>query len=345
MNIYTNDGWLNAEEIINQPEPLTFVVGARGIGKTYGFIKYFVERGIPFIYMRRTQIETDLQGDERTTSLKKIFNDLGITDLEYKPAGKGKLHVINQIITDQEGNQTRRNICMCVPMSTMAGIRGFDFSDYQYGIYDEFITEPHVKALRQEGNAVAAAYETINRNREIEGYPAFKLFCLANSLNIANDVFMVFGLIEPAEALINAPDEKMIYRRQNILLIIPKNSPISRKKESTALYSEVSEEYAKMAIRNEFILNDFTYVKKLNLNEYKCKFNVGSLFIYEHKNKREYYCTFTRGETKIRYTDSYADLIRMQRERMKYWMRYLDGKIRFDSYRAIALFEKYYSAK
>lgn len=345
MKIYTNEGWLNAEEIISQKEPLIFVVGARGIGKTYGFIKYFVERKIPFIYMRRTQIESDLQGNEVTTSLKKILNDLGITQIEFKPAGKGKLHLINELVTDPEGNTVSRNICICVPMSTMYGIRGFDFSDYQYGIYDEFITEPHVKALRQEGNAVAAAYETINRNRELEGMPAFKMLFLANSLNIANDVFLTFDLVEPAEMLINAPDDQMIYRRKNILLIIPKNSPISKKKESTSLYSEVSEEYARMAIKNEFILNDFTYVGKKDLKEFRCRFNVDKLYIYQHKDQPVYYVTFTRGETKDRYSSSYADLIRMQREKMKFWIRYLDGKMLFDSYRAVALFEKYFSAK
>lgn len=344
MNIYDKDGWLNAPEIIRQPEPMTFIVGARGIGKTYGFIKYFIERRIPFIYMRRTQIETDLQGNENTSSLKKIFLDLGIS-AAFRSLGKGKLHAIDEIYLDDECNQQRRHLCLCVPMSTLASIRGFDFSDYDFGIYDEFITEPHVKALRQEGNAVAAAYETINRNRELSGNKAFKMCFLANSLNIANDVFMTFDLVQPAEYLINAPDEQMVYRRKNILLIVCKRSPISDRKADTALYSEVSEEYARMAIKNEFILNDFSYVKKLDLREYKCLWSVGDLYVFRHKHESAFYVTFSRGETKKKYSTAYADLIRMQREQLRFWMRYLDGKIRFDSYRAVALFEKYYNAK
>lgn len=344
MDIYDKDGWLNAPEIIQQPEPMIFVIGARGIGKTYGFLKYFIEQRIPFIYMRRTQIETDLQGNENTTSLKKIFYDLGIKPV-FRSLGKGKLHEIAEVYQDEEGNERRRVICLCVPMNTISAIRGFDFSDYDYGIYDEFITEPHVKAIRQEGNAVAAAYETINRNREIENRNAFKMFFLANSLNIANDVFMVFDLVEPAEYLINAPEDRMIFRRKNILLIVCKKSPISERKSETALYSEVSEEYARMAIKNEFILNDFSYVRKHDLKEYKCLWSVGDLYIYRHKHESAFYVTFTRGETKKKYSTAYADLIRMQREQLRFWMRYLDGKIRFDSYRAVALFEKYFSAK
>ena len=331
MELYTKQGWLNAEGILQEPEAFKFITGARGIGKTYGFLKYFLKNKIKFILMRRLQDESELQWDPVTSSLTPVCRDLGITWHTEKVSKKAK-----RIIAD-DGTE----ICICLALSTFSGIRGIDLTSYDYVIYDEFITEPHVRQLKMEGLALSNAYETIARNREIQGSEPLQMICLSNSLNIANDVFMQFDLVTPAESLISTGQE--IYREGNKLLIVCQNSPISKKKAGSVLYTSASEEFAKMAIHNKFILNDFTYVSTKKLNEYRCIWSVGSLYVYEHKGKDEYYITFTRGETGTRYGDNYMDLQRCQRDKWKYWTMYLDGYIRFDSYKAIALFEKYFN--
>ena len=51
--LYTKEGWVNWQYILDQGCAFTMVVGARGTGKTYGLMKELVERKQPFIYLRR----------------------------------------------------------------------------------------------------------------------------------------------------------------------------------------------------------------------------------------------------------------------------------------------------
>lgn len=334
INLYQPDGWVDVESILEAGYPFNFITGGRGIGKTYGFIRWMIMNDTPFILLRRTEIESQLQADPKTSSVTAVCNDLDIT---FHAAVHGKK--MRSLYRDDNDHE----ICLCAALSTFASVRGVDLSAYRYIIYDEFITEPHVRALKMEGIALSNAYETINRNRELSGEDPVRLLALSNSLNISNDIFMQFDLISAAENMLNEDVE--IYARGKILLLILQHSPISEKKAGTALYQAASEEYARMSIKNEFILNDFRYVKKQNLKEYKPIWAVGSLYIYEHKSRPEFYITFKKANLPKAYVygDNYMDLTRMKRDHLRTWWNYLDGMIKFDSYKAVSLFEKYFA--
>ena len=332
MKLYLKSGYLNMAGIIESNYPFIFVPAARGTGKTYGALKYHLQKKHKILLIRRTKTEAELQAKAESTSYKAIFNDLQI-DSYYctssAAAGYGTVNI---------GEDT---IAYVAALNTFASVKGLDFSDIDYIVYDEFIAEPHVRKIKNEGMALANLYESVNRNRELAGRPPVQLLCLANSVNMANDVFMYFNLIEDAEQMLQADEE--IRELGNKLLIIPQHSPISERKSETALYKAVSNEFAEMAIKNKFILNDFTYVQRRNLKEYSCLFKVGDLFVYRHKSNHEYYVTFTRGQTKNIYTNGYADLSRFRRDKWRFAGYYLDGMIRFENYRAVALWEKYFA--
>lgn len=325
-----NKGYFNARDVILNAKPFTLIVGGRGIGKTFGVIKYLLENNRKFIYLRRTQTESDLQSSPLTSSLSKLLNRY-TNDYQFSKLSKN----VGMVEYDNGG------VVYTCALSTFASIRGIDFDDVEYIVFDEFIKESHIKAIKNEGLALANLYESINRNRELEGLKPVILICLANSMDIANDVFIHFDLVAQAEFMINNNVE--IYYRDNIMLIICQHSPISKEKEKTVLYKDASEEFARMALRNEFIMNDFTYIKKLSLNGYQIVLQVGELFLYRKKNdSMNYYCCFTKSTTKRIYTTSSADLERFRRAEWRYYGKYLDGYIRFESYKACALFEKYY---
>ena len=334
MQIYdTITGYFNAEEILSSRFYFIFVTGARGTGKTFSTLKYLMEEKKTFIFMRRTQTEADLQGGTGDASeITKVCNYLGI---------EPKFNKIHQNVTVCDYGKGKIFI---LGLSTFAKIRGMNFSSCDFIVYDEFITEPHVPALKAEGLALQNMYESANRNRELEGKRPIKLICLSNSLNIANDIFISWDLIGPAEELSGAPDEQMIYTRNETLLIIMKNSPISEMKEETMLYRNASEEFKDMALHNKFILNDFTYVESRNLRDYRPVFQVGNLYFYRHKSLTEFYVSFKHAEVKDerRYRATISDLQRFRRKENKYWGAYLDGLVRFESYKCIALFEKYF---
>lgn len=329
LKLYDKEGWFNAKDVINSGYAFIFCTGARGIGKTYSTLQYLINNRKPFIYLRRTQDEADLQANEGTSSITKVLN---ANKLEYRFTKLTKK--VGCIIV--EGIPL---IYTCA-LSTFSSIRGINFDNVKYAVYDEFISEPHVRTFRAEGLALMNFYESVNRNRELEGDKPLVLIGLSNSLNIANDIFMEFDLVTEAEQLTTSGIE--VFTRNNTMLIILQESPISKKKASTTLYTNASEQYARMAISNKFILNDFTYVRKRNLKEYTIVLNVGDLYLYKHKTRNEYYCTFTKATTKRKYTTGLSDLERFKRAEWRYYARYLDGFITFDSYKAVALFEKYY---
>ena len=77
-NIYTPEGWLDVPKIVAKPYPFIFCTGARGVGKTYGALKYVIENGIPFIYLRRTLTETEfLAANESNTPFARLNEDTG----------------------------------------------------------------------------------------------------------------------------------------------------------------------------------------------------------------------------------------------------------------------------
>lgn len=318
--------------IIETGYPFIFIPGARGIGKTYGGLKYFVDHQDPIILLRRTQTEIDIQNDPKGdgTSFQPVLSDQG---RQWRVTRNKNIGYI------WEGEQL---LGINIALSTFANIRGaFDFSYIKHVFYDEFIAEAHVKKIKNEGMALANFYESINRNRELKGQDPLQLICAANALNIANDVFMYFDITTAVEKMIQEGIE--VKAIGNKLIILPLHSPISEKKAQTALYTAINSEFTDMAVNNKFVLNDFSYIKKRPLNEYKCLFRIGDLFIFEHKSRQEFYCTFKKGETKEVYQANYSGLEKLQRSRWKFAGYMLDGMISFESYRVFALFCKYFN--
>ena len=328
--LYADNGYFNATAVIDDDRySFQFITGARGTGKTFSTILYLLKRREPFIYLRRTQDESDLQANENTSSITKVLKYLKLNYTFGKLSKKVGVIYVNE-----------DPLVYTCGLKTFASIRGVDFGNIKYAIYDEFIPEVHVSKFKAEGLALMNFYESINRNRELEGEEPLKLIGLSNSMNIANDTFMEFDLVSPAEKLSTGSDE--IYVNNNIMLVIMKDSPISKLKAETSLYHNASEQFHKMAIDNKFILNDFTYVQKRNLKEYKAILKVGDLYLYQHKSNKEYYVSFVQSTTKNIYTSSLADLERFRKKENKYYAKYLLGKVAFDSYKAVALFDKYY---
>ena len=333
-SLYTKSGYLDMPAIIESGYPFIFVPAARGTGKTYGTLKYFLDKQETILLLRRTQIEADMQTDAEASSYLSIFDDLGITEYRFKKSkGFGMVYY-----SDPDG--TEHTAAVVASLATFSTRRGADLQYIRYLVYDEFIAEPHVRKIKNEGMAFANLYETVNRNRELSGAEPLRALLLANSVNLANDIFMYFNVIQTAEEMTKTGEQ--VRTIGNKLLIMPVNSPVSNKKAKTALYTAVNEEFADLAISNKFILNDFTYVQRRNLKEYQCIWSVGTLYVYQHKSDQRFYVSSSRGKTKTRYTDGYADLEKMRRAKWRFISFYLDGMIFFDSYESVALWEKYF---
>ena len=271
--IYTSEGWVNWDYILDQQASFISVVGARGVGKTYGIFKKLTSEGKKFIYLRRLKSQLDQCGKIEGNPFKKINDDM---TRDIKPFSSGG------IITFREADKTGQIIAVGVALSVVANIRGIDFSDYDYIVFDEFIASAGERPIKNEFHAFLNFYETVNRNRELEGKQAVKCIMLGNANTLINPYFSAWHFMKTAVKMISGG--QMVWRsgdntRLNILLL---QSPISKKKKDTALYQNATDDFIEMALDNAF-RTDETKIKSEPLKEYIHLVSVGEIGIYKHK--------------------------------------------------------------
>ena len=76
--IYTSSGWVNWDYILDQEAAFISVVGARGVGKTYGIFRKLVTEGKKFIYLRRLKSQLDQCSKLEGNPFKRINLDLNL---------------------------------------------------------------------------------------------------------------------------------------------------------------------------------------------------------------------------------------------------------------------------
>ena len=75
---YTKEGYIDVDKTLEKDHStFIFMVGARGIGKTFGFLKYLIDKQIKFIYMRRTQTQIDMIKSDELNPFKALRIELG----------------------------------------------------------------------------------------------------------------------------------------------------------------------------------------------------------------------------------------------------------------------------
>ena len=335
MGIYLDSGYLNISQILSYDLPFNFIVGGRGTGKTYGALKTAYEENIRFILMRRTQAQCDLINKPEFNPFKVLNADIG-SSATVKSISKYNSKII------EETEESERILGYTCALSTIANMRGFDASDVELLIYDEFIPERHERAIKNEGTAFLNAFETINRNREIKGEKPLQVLCLANAFNVANPIFLELGLVGRCEKMKNTGTELFMDKERGVLLVLLQNSKISKAKADTALYRLSSGSYADMALSNDFVYNNTDNIKSMALKEFKLICTVGEINIYRHKSKRLFYVSEHRTGTAPTYK---SDEVNLQRYRKNYglalYSAYMRNNVICESLLTKSLFELY----
>lgn len=332
MNIYEKSGYLDIPAIVNLRIPFTFIVGGRATGKTYGALKYVLTSHRKFMLMRRTQSQADLINKAELSPFKPVCEDMGI---EIDTAPMTKYNAKFMLGEDIIG--------YTCALSTISNMRGFDASDVDLLIYDEFIPERHERALKNEGAAFLNAYETINRNRELKGRRPLQALCLANAFDIANPIFMELGLVGIAEKMQQQGRELYINRDKGIMIVMPKSQKISNKKSETALYKLTEgSNYADMALSNKFSYNPTDNIKTQPLGEYRPVVAVGEITIYKHKSGRRYYVSEHRTGNPESYNTDEVDIKRfIAAHGRRLYRAHMNGRVLFENMTCKSLFELY----
>lgn len=281
--LYNSEGWVNWEYIMQQEESIISVVGARGTGKTYGCFKWLLENNKRFIYLRRLKSQLEECKKEIGNPFKKLNTDLGI---EIKPFSNGGTVVFNY------EEKAGLNAAVGVALSVVANIRGIDFSDYDYIVFDEFIPSDGERPIKNEFQAFLNFYETVNRNRELEGKKAVKCIMLGNANKISNPYFTGWHCMKRIINMIRGKQYVWRDSSKTRMIILLLDSPISEKKQETVLYKNANNDFILMALDNAF-RTDETKIKSEPLKEFNHIVSIGEIGIYEHKTDRRYYVSTT----------------------------------------------------
>ena len=284
--LYQADGWVNWDYILEQPASFISVVGARGVGKTYGIFKKLITAGEKFIYLRRLKSQLDQCGKLEGNPFRKLNLDLGKEITPYSSGG---------IITFRSGDKAGEIAAAGVALSVVANVRGIDFSDYNYIVFDEFIASIGERPIKNEFAAFLNFYETVNRNRELEGKTPVKCIMLGNANTLINPYFSAWHFMKTAIRMITG--DQMVWRSpdQTRMVILLLHSPISEKKKDTALYQNATSDFIEMALDNSF-RTDETNIRSEPLTEYIHMVSIGEIGIYKHKSERRYYVSSTQGD-------------------------------------------------
>lgn len=328
--IYDKNGWVNWDYIINQDAVFYSVTGARGVGKTYGLFKWCIEHDKKFIYLRRLKSQLDQCSRADGNPFKKINADM---DLHIMPKRSGG----NILFMDGE-----KLVAVGVALSTVANVRGIDFSDYDLIVFDEAIASEGERPIPKEFNAFQNFYETVNRNRELAGDKPVIAVLLGNANKLTNAYFSGWKFTKTALKMLKGG--QMVWRSADgtRIMILLLDSPISKKKAETGLYKNASKDFMSMALDNAF-RTDATNIKSMPLIEFIHIVSVGEIGIYKHKTERKYYVSFTTKDSP--YYDSYGIGLKMfQQDFYNLRLYYMINKtVFFENYECELIFRELYN--
>lgn len=283
--------------------PFIFCYGGRGTGKTFGALEYarqhYFDTGERFILLRRLQSQIDLINKPEYSPFKAVDSFRGWEETTTKSVSK---YTSGFYVGEDCIGYT-------AALSTFANMRGFDASDCSMIIYDEFIPEAHERPLKHELSALLNAYETVNRNRELNGKKAVQMLALANANNLGNPIFDGLGLVDIVEKMEQKGKSWRELPERGILLVRLDASRISAAKSDTALYRLArGTEFEAMSIANRFAAVDSWPVRSMPLAEYRPIARLGDLCFYRHKSRVEYYISDKISGSPPAFADTKMDL-------------------------------------
>ena len=225
-----------------------FIIGERGVGKTYGAIKFcindYLKNGNQFVYLRRFKTEIESSADAKDNSFfAKIIENEEFPDHEFKTQAK----------KDKAIFRCDKEICgYAIPLSTSLILKSKSFSKVKTIIFDEFIIERGTyHYLQNEVHQFLDFCETVMRLHD------FRVFFLGNAIQKANPYFNYFNL--------DIPYGSDIKTFQNGLILVNyiKNLEYRAAKRKSRFGRLIDgTEYGSYAIDNKFLHENQTFIEK-----------------------------------------------------------------------------------
>ena len=325
---------MNWDYLYGECKFIMSITGPRGTGKTYGLLKYIAEHDKKFIYIRRLKSQLDyVVTGEENNPFKSINDDCGTQIFPERRNGTCRF-------VDRSGEEGRV-IGYGAALSTVATIRGSDYSDVECIVFDEFIAMKNERPIKGEYPAFMNFIETVNRNRELRGAAPVKVFMLGNANKLLNPYYLEWKFMKTALKMIRG--DQMVWRNGDStrIMILLLKSPISEKKRETALYRNAGDDFITMAIDNSFE-TDPTNIGARPLKDCRHIVSFGCLGIYQLKSTGEHYVSETINKS-LYYEENSINLVLFQARFSLLKQLYIYGGMLFENYDCEMLFREYFN--
>ena len=335
MSIY-----VNVTSYQNDDFPFQIFLGGRGTGKTFSALSMINDSERSLLLVRRTATEVEMLEDSaaRGEGLNpfKPINNVYKVNYGIKSMTKNLAGIYQRTEAEGKLNYVGAPLGYAVALTTMATIRGADFSGITDIIADEFIPEAHVKTIKNEADAWFNLIETVNRNREFDGKPSVRVWFLANANNLDNPLFQALGLISEVEKMRKQNKTDRYIRSKGLAIhILPDTGEFTAKKKETALYKLTEgSTFSEMALHNNFSYNDFSLVGYRNLSGYEPYCAIDDIYIYRKKGERLYYCSYAKSKVDNHYDTSKAHEVKQMCRKELHILSepYIRGQVYFETF-------------
>lgn len=227
---FDSNGFPDYDYIMGQNIPFIVITGGRGIGKTFGALYWHIKNKQYFMYLRRTQVQVDTIASDEFNVFRSINVKKGTNIYCFK---KGQNYICAPAIYDDKGKlkQNGESIGIVSSLATLSNKRGFSADNITTIIFDEVIPEKHERPIKGEDEVFQNAYETINRNRELEGEPPVRCIMTTNSNGVNSHILNTFGIVPILERMHKQGKRIYINASRTLLIINMEDSPISEKRK------------------------------------------------------------------------------------------------------------------
>lgn len=271
----------NYSKIQSYNSLFNFIIGGRGIGKSYGakkmVIKDFLKSGSQFIYLRRYKTELD-------TAVPTFFDDIRANN-EFDEDIVMTVKRNKKLSTFEINGETAG---FAIALSTSNILKSTSFPKVKTIIFDEFIIDQGVyHYLKDEVTKLLEAVETIGRLRDV------KVYFLGNAVSIINPYFTYWNLSTPYNS------EFKRFRDGLIVVNCPINPEYEQAKKNSRFGRLIAgTSYGDYAIENKWLRDSNSFIEKKsadskywatiiinghNIGVWR-DFNEGTVFLSEHYN-------------------------------------------------------------
>lgn len=292
------------EDIEQFPDAWMIVAWSkRGAGKTYGALWYALEHDKTVLYIKRTMDDVDLlmSGDEFGADMSPyapINRDkhTNIHPVKLRP-GFGAFY--NFVDDKPEG----KPVCYVFSLSAVHKFKGFDMSDCDYMIFDEFIPQLSERRNINEPNLLLDLYMTCSRDRVLREKDDLILMLFANATEIASPITNGLNLTDEIADMTNKKEEYRYSLDRGILLhfLLPEKYAYKKGKQSKIEKAMKDTKWGRMAFEGEFAYNDFSNIDRVNMKHLRpiaaLSYNKNFYYIYFNQHKQMFYmCSVSSGK-------------------------------------------------